>query len=235
MTPPNMLTVFSEILAASMRPPRTAIPVQIVWPMHPPSVTPYGFFAALNAIVAICDRSPHSAKNVRVNDCIAICENPFRMEVLETTACASSSPSSFFGCSNSSSTSSNSSLTWLLSIPLESSNNLTPKYKNKIPPKMCVYFTGTSLGNINPIMLDKTVMTYKLRTAPKKTAARCCRMLKIAAMKKVLSPISVAKIIATPLEKPFMKPPLFAGNHLDQLNSFAICDHPALYSLSLST
>jgi len=51
--PPPMLTVFSLILAANMRPPRTATPVQIVCPTHPPNVTPYGFLAALNAIVAI--------------------------------------------------------------------------------------------------------------------------------------------------------------------------------------
>eukprot|EP00982_Pelagococcus_subviridis_P011385 31083-Pelagococcus_subviridis.AAC.7 len=49
------------------RPPRTAAPVQIACPAIPPRVTPYGSDDAARPIVAICDRSPHSATNVMKN------------------------------------------------------------------------------------------------------------------------------------------------------------------------
>lgn len=56
--------------AASIRPPTTAMPVQSECPMMPPSVTPKGSFVVASAIVAICDRSPHSARKVMVNDIV---------------------------------------------------------------------------------------------------------------------------------------------------------------------
>jgi hypothetical protein len=40
-----------------------------------------------------------------------------------------------------------------------------------------------------------------------KTALRSCRMDRTAAIKKVLSPISVARIMATPDVNPFQKDP----------------------------
>lgn len=57
-TPPIIATVRSEILAANIRPPNTAKPVQNAWPIKPPAITPKGFLDAARAIVAICDRSP---------------------------------------------------------------------------------------------------------------------------------------------------------------------------------
>jgi len=44
-------------------------PVHIEWPSTPPDVTPYGSLCAANAMVAICDRSPHSARKVSTNAC----------------------------------------------------------------------------------------------------------------------------------------------------------------------
>lgn len=67
--PPIMATVRSEIFAASILPPITARPVQKAWPTRPPSTTPKGFLDAASATVAICERSPHSARKVSVNAC----------------------------------------------------------------------------------------------------------------------------------------------------------------------
>jgi hypothetical protein len=65
--PPHCETVFSLILAANIRPPIHADAVQTLCPMIPPTVTPIGFLALANAMVAIWLRSPHSATNVKVN------------------------------------------------------------------------------------------------------------------------------------------------------------------------
>ena len=65
-TPPLMSMVLSEILVASSFPPSTATPVQSACPMMPPVVTPNASFCAASAIVAIWERSPHSARNVMV-------------------------------------------------------------------------------------------------------------------------------------------------------------------------
>jgi len=64
---PTSVTVLTEILVASRRPPRTATLVQMACPTMPPTVMPRGFWMAAIAIVVICDRSPHSARNVSVN------------------------------------------------------------------------------------------------------------------------------------------------------------------------
>lgn len=58
--------VFSEIREAKTLPPNTAIAVQQACPRIPPSITPHIFFDAPRAIVAIWDRSPHSAAKVRL-------------------------------------------------------------------------------------------------------------------------------------------------------------------------
>lgn len=39
--PPTMVTVRTEILEATRRPPITAKPVQMQWPRTPPTITPY--------------------------------------------------------------------------------------------------------------------------------------------------------------------------------------------------
>lgn len=57
-------------LVASILPPMTAMPVHKECPITPPAVTPKGSFVVANAIVAICERSPHSAKKVIVNDIV---------------------------------------------------------------------------------------------------------------------------------------------------------------------
>lgn len=50
-------------------------------------------------------------------------------------------------------------------------------------------------GSACPIIVDRTVITISASIAPLKTAERGYRIYMIAAMKNVLSPISVAKII----------------------------------------
>lgn len=57
-------------LVARILPPMTAMPVHKECPITPPAVTPKGSFVVANAIVAICERSPHSAKKVIVNDIV---------------------------------------------------------------------------------------------------------------------------------------------------------------------
>ena len=90
------------------------------------------------------------------------------------------------------------------------------------------------------MILDRTVMTYNDRTAPMKTADRCCLILSTAAMKNVLSPISVAKIIATPDVNAFQNPPLYFGKKNDVIppeddgNSSAINGQPIVYSSTLN-
>ena len=64
--------VFSEIFVAKNLPPSTANPVHMACPNRPPNVTPRGSCAAANAMVVICDRSPHSARKVMVNVCSII-------------------------------------------------------------------------------------------------------------------------------------------------------------------
>ena len=64
-----MATVRWEILEASMLPPTTASEVQIVCPIVAPIATPTAFLCVASAIVAIWLRSPHSARNVKMNDC----------------------------------------------------------------------------------------------------------------------------------------------------------------------
>ena len=90
-------------------------------------------------------------------------------------------------------------------MPLESITSLVPKYRNSNPPMMCVYFRGRRLGRMRPIMVERMVMTMRARKAPRNTALRSFRMERTAAMKKVLSPISVATIIATPAVNPLVK------------------------------
>ena len=67
--PPARLTWRSEILLANSFPPITATLVHRLCPMRPPRVTPMGSLAEARAMVAIWDRSPHSAKNVITKAC----------------------------------------------------------------------------------------------------------------------------------------------------------------------
>eukprot|EP00962_Isochrysis_galbana_P007527 scaffold2036_cov115-Isochrysis_galbana.AAC.11 len=86
------------------------MPVQREWPMMAPKVTPNGSSAAASAMVAICDRSPHSARKVSVNACSRTARGD-RSSKEESPAVESplapDSTSCFFA--SSSSTSSNSS------------------------------------------------------------------------------------------------------------------------------
>lgn len=61
------LPVRTEMRCAIMRPPITAKPVQSECPKIPPTMTPYTLSRAAKMMVANCDRSPHSAKNVIEN------------------------------------------------------------------------------------------------------------------------------------------------------------------------
>lgn len=75
---PTSVTVLTEIRCAIIRPPMTANPVHMPWPIVPPSTVPMMFSRAPNIIVDICDRSPHSARNVSTNACNNIAERYFR-------------------------------------------------------------------------------------------------------------------------------------------------------------
>ncbi len=68
-TAPTSVTVLTEILDAIMRPLRTATPVHRPWPRVPPTTVPNMFSRAPRMIVLICERSPHSARNVRMKAC----------------------------------------------------------------------------------------------------------------------------------------------------------------------
>lgn len=63
----NIVPVRTEIRCAIIRPPITAKPVQSECPRIPPTTTPYTLSLAAKMIVANCERSPHSAKNVIEN------------------------------------------------------------------------------------------------------------------------------------------------------------------------
>ena len=64
---PTQLPQEKHIFKAKIFHPITAKLVQNACPTIAPIVTPYGSLCAANAIVVICDRSPHSAKNVSTN------------------------------------------------------------------------------------------------------------------------------------------------------------------------
>jgi len=65
----------------------------------------------------------------------------------------------------------------------------------------CVYVFGIRCGRACPIIVDRTVITINANIAPLKTADRGYRIHMIAAIKNVLSPISVAKIIPSEFTK----------------------------------
>ena len=71
---------------------------------------------------------------------------------------------------------------------------------------MCVYFLGITLGSTKPMAVLRMVIMTRARIAPRKTADRLCFILKTAAMKNVLSPISVAIIMAKEDVNAFQKP-----------------------------
>mmetsp|Transcript_12070 Transcript_12070/g.20626 ORF Transcript_12070/g.20626 Transcript_12070/m.20626 type:complete len:207 (-) Transcript_12070:1208-1828(-) len=58
-----------------------------------------------------------------------------------------------------------------------------------------VYFLSNNKGKALPMITDKTVMTYKAKSAPVSTSPRECFMAIMAAMKNVLSPSSVTRIM----------------------------------------
>ena len=76
-------------------------------PAYPPIITPNGSFEEPSAIVAICDRSPHSAKNVMVNALTKTGERSFSNIACKNGFCCMSkdkvSSSSFFPSSASTS------------------------------------------------------------------------------------------------------------------------------------
>ena len=73
-TPPTKVTVRTEIRWAIMRPPKTAKPVHMLCPKIPAITTAMTFSLAAKTIVANCDLSPHSARNVMVKACRNILE-----------------------------------------------------------------------------------------------------------------------------------------------------------------
>mmetsp|Transcript_26409 Transcript_26409/g.45171 ORF Transcript_26409/g.45171 Transcript_26409/m.45171 type:complete len:299 (-) Transcript_26409:73-969(-) len=210
--PPTRSTVRSEIEEASSLPPMTAAPVQQACPMVAPRVTPKGSRAAPRAIVAIWERSPHSARKVRVKACSMIlliesvsffaCSSP----VSEAASSSAGVSSSFF--INSPSTSSSSSEAPACSMLKPSRSILTPKKRKRAPAAYCVYWRGMRSGATWPTRVERTVITASAATAPLHTTKRECRIAMMAAMKKVRSPISVAIMTPNASAKAWAKLPM---------------------------
>mmetsp|Transcript_4658 Transcript_4658/g.18604 ORF Transcript_4658/g.18604 Transcript_4658/m.18604 type:complete len:233 (-) Transcript_4658:94-792(-) len=165
-------------------------------------------------MVAIWDRSPHSARNVNVKLCAKIfdCSSSTDACTAAFFSFASSSgsrrdpsgPWSFLWISSSSTSRSSSE------GPEESSRDSyrsrTPKYRNRIADAKCVYARGSSDGRVYPTIVLRTVIKARAERAPAKTSMRLCFIARTAAMKKVLSPNSVTMIIARLLTKAGTKP-----------------------------
>ena len=64
-----------EINFAIIVPTKTAPPVQIAWPRHPPRMTPQTSLSPARTIVANWDLSPHSAMNVIVKQFTNSCKD----------------------------------------------------------------------------------------------------------------------------------------------------------------
>ena len=75
---PTSVTVLTEMRCAMNRPPSTANPVHKPCPIVPPSTVPTIFSRAAKIIVLICERSPHSARKVKMNACKNTVEMYFR-------------------------------------------------------------------------------------------------------------------------------------------------------------
>mmetsp|Transcript_39084 Transcript_39084/g.93376 ORF Transcript_39084/g.93376 Transcript_39084/m.93376 type:complete len:237 (+) Transcript_39084:162-872(+) len=195
-TPPAVTTMRSEMCSASTRPPSTASVVQHEWPMMPPSVTPKGSLAAASAMVEIWDRSPHSARKVSVKAWMAMAQLFFSLALLSLRLCSTSSSSSLGPTPPP-----------LRSIWKASRRSLMPKYTKSPTAAQCVYSRGISFGSTRPMVALSAVMAASAPAAPKKTARRSCRMASSAAMKKVLSPSSVTRIIRKLLLKASCREP----------------------------
>mmetsp|Transcript_37331 Transcript_37331/g.83060 ORF Transcript_37331/g.83060 Transcript_37331/m.83060 type:complete len:203 (-) Transcript_37331:617-1225(-) len=195
-----MLMVRSLTYLDAMAPPTTAMPVAIACPAIAPVATPTGFWAAPRAMVASIDLSPHSAMKMRVATSKKALTGELRLMRPLVSACFTASSASAISSSALSSPSS------LLS-PSRSAR--TPKNTSSAMPASSP--TGTELlrasGTLEktaPMATDTTVMTPREASDPKNEMALPTFMASRAAMKKVLSPISLKKMSEKAARKPLL-------------------------------
>jgi len=91
-------------------------------------------------------------------------------------------------------------------MPLASMNIFAPNTKNRTDAAICVHFRGMSVGSRWPIAADRMDMTTREPNAPAKTSIRGWRMARMAAMRKVLSPISEMRIMEKDWTRACMSP-----------------------------
>ena len=107
-------------------------------------------------------------------------------------------PSNTASSSISSSTSRNSS--WIFSFPAfiarPSCIIFHPKNRKRVAAAVWVHLLGMRVGRICPIAAERQDITTNEPNAPANTTALGCLIARMAAMRKVLSPISDATIIA---------------------------------------
>ena len=75
-------------------------------------------------------------------------------------------------------------------------NIFAPKKRKRMDAAICVHLHGMRVGRRWPIAAERMDMTTREPNAPAKTSSRGWRIARIAAMQKVLSPISENIIIA---------------------------------------
>ena len=83
-----------------------------------------------------------------------------------------------------------------------SHSDLAPNTKNSATAAQCVHFFEISAGAAHPRKADSAVIVASAPIAPAKTSFCGCFIAMMAAMKKVLSPISETRIMPQDLRKP---------------------------------
>ena len=92
-----------------------------------------------------------------------------------------------------------------------SCRSLIPNPVKRMTAASCVYFTGSSVGTMCPISADRMVISASAPMAPENTTMRSFRMAMRHAMKKVLSPISLARMANHDFTKPSTRSPEGSG------------------------
>ena len=212
-TPPTKPTTRSFTLDAKWRPPTTASPVHAAWARIPPSVTPNTSDAAAKPMVAICERSPHSAQNVTTKASANVDRDAFAF----ADVFAGRPPRVFADAvvalrvargdvrrprvANSAST----SVSSLSPSPLAktaSSVARAPNTKNSAVAHARVVAGSIKRGAALPTTALSAVITANASQAPMNTTERECFIAITAAMKNVLSPISLTTVIDALFAKP---------------------------------
>jgi len=202
----------------------TASPVHAAWARIPPSVTPNTSDAAARPMVAICERSPHSAQKVTTKASANVDRDAPRAGAFFAL------PPRVFAAAdelrvvrvdvrrprvaNSASTSV-SSLSPSLA-PMASNTARAPNTKNNAVAHARVVAGSINRGAALPTTADNAVITANASHAPRNTAERACFIAMTAAIKNVLSPISLTTVI----DALFAKPSMNAEDDNDMFRAF---------------